>query len=214
MHSLRKKRIGLWVLLLLAVWLPCLASEPEAENILRRVEEHFRKAEGVEATFSVRLPQGETTGTIRLKGNKFVLEAGGVTTWFDGRTQWSLLDAGNEVNVSEPTAEELQTLHPYAWLSLYRQGYEARMHRGKNTVNGTCEVELTASPTTAAAMEKITVWIDRATWRPVRIGLTPAGGGETTLIVVDSCREGQAYPDRMFAFDPKEHPGVEVIDLR
>ena len=48
-------------------------------------------------------------------------------TWFDGHTQWSYVASADEVNVSEPTQEELQTLNPYAWLSLYKQGYRLKL---------------------------------------------------------------------------------------
>lgn len=87
----------------------------------------FSQGGGIRAGFTVSASTGSSSGSICLKGDKFVLEAGGVTTWFDGHTQWSYLVSSDEVNVSEPTADELQSLNPYAWLSLYRNGYRAEV---------------------------------------------------------------------------------------
>ncbi|MFR9260330.1 MAG: LolA-like putative outer membrane lipoprotein chaperone [Bacteroides cellulosilyticus] len=65
----------------------------------------FRQAGGIQADFTVQtyakgVLQGSSVGTIRLKGEKFLLDADGVKTWFDGRTQWSYLTNSDEVNVS------------------------------------------------------------------------------------------------------------------
>lgn len=62
-----------------------------------------------------------------LEGDKFTFRGDGVTTWFDGHTQWSYLSSADEVNVSEPTPEELQSINPYALLSLYEQGYKLKL---------------------------------------------------------------------------------------
>ena len=83
--------------LLFTVWMlfltiPMVAQQPDARDILDRAADAFRREGGVKITFSVRAPEGNTNGSIRLKGDKFLLETEGVTTWFDGRTQWSYLD--------------------------------------------------------------------------------------------------------------------------
>ena len=92
----------------------------------------FKNAGGIKITFTAQAPEGSSTGVIRLKGDKFLLETDGVTTWFDGHTQWSYLSSSDEVNVSEPTAEELQSVNPYALLSLYKQGYNLKLGKVDN----------------------------------------------------------------------------------
>ena len=51
----------------------------------------FRQAGGIQADFTVQTYakgalQGSSVGTIRLKGEKFLLDADGAETAFDGRT--------------------------------------------------------------------------------------------------------------------------------
>lgn len=106
--------------------LPLSAQKLDAQDILDRTATTFRQAGGIQADFTVQtyakgVLQGSSVGTIRLKGEKFLLDADGVKTWFDGRTQWSYLTNSDEVNVSEPTPEELQSINPYALLSIYKQ---------------------------------------------------------------------------------------------
>ena len=182
-----------------------------ARDVLRRTADAFRRAGGVEASFSVRSPEGRSEGTIRLKGEKFVLEVGGIVTWFDGHTQWTYLPSSDEVNISEPAPEELQGINPYAWLSLYDHGYSLKQRPSADA--GTCEIELTATAPDAP-IGKLVVRIEKNSWRPVRISLIGAGSTEATVISVHRYHTGLSWPDSLFTFDRKAYPSAEIIDLR
>ena len=207
-----KKLYGWIGLLWMLGWLmPACAQDGGARDILRRAADAFRRSGGVSASFSVRSPEGNSTGVIRLRGEKFVLEAGGMTTWFDGHTQWTYLSESDEVNISEPTDEELQTLNPYAWLSLYDRGYDLKLLPAD--ASDIYKVEMVArSP--EAQVSRLVLWLDKSGLQPVKFSLTLAGSVEPTEITVGNYRTGQTYADAMFAFNPREYPTAEVIDLR
>ena len=207
-----KKLYGWIGLLWMLGWLmPACAQDGGARDILRRAADAFRRSGGVSASFSVRSPEGNSTGVIRLRGEKFVLEAGGMTTWFDGHTQWTYLPESDEVNISEPTDEELQTLNPYAWLSLYDRGYDLKLLPAD--ASDIYKVEMVArSP--EAQVSRLVLWLDKSGLQPVKFSLTLAGSVEPTEITVGNYRTGQTYADAMFAFNPREYPTAEVIDLR
>ena len=207
-----KKLYGWIGLLWMLGWLmPACAQDGGARDILRRAADAFRRSGGVSASFSVRSPEGNSTGVIRLRGEKFVLEAGGMTTWFDGHTQWTYLPESDEVNISEPTDEELQTLNPYAWLSLYDRGYDLKLLPAD--ASDIYKVEMLArSP--EAQVSRLVLWLDKSGLQPVKFSLTLAGSVEPTEITVGNYRTGQTYADAMFAFNPREYPTAEVIDLR
>ena len=102
--------------------LPVIAQQQQsqAKAVLDKTAEAFRKAGGVKADFIIKsvtngLVEGSESGTIQLKGEKFVLKASEVITWFDGKTQWSYVVRNDEVNVSNPTQEELQQINPINW---------------------------------------------------------------------------------------------------
>lgn len=191
----------------LTVW----GQDDAARDVLLRTSDAFRRAGGIRADFAVRSPEGNTSGTIRLKGEKFVLEAGGMTTWFDGHTQWTYVSSSDEVNISEPTPAELQTLNPYAWLSLYDRGYALKLLAGD--APGVCRVQMTATAPDAP-IGQLVVWIEKSTWLPSRISLTLSGSFEPTVITIRDCRIKQNYTDAVFTFDPGAYPSAEIIDLR
>lgn len=203
------KKILLYIIGVLACALPAVAQQPDARTILDRTAEAFRKSGGVRMTFTVRASGGTSTGTIRLKGDRFLLEAEGMTTWFNGHTQWSYLASADEVNISEPTAEELQTINPYALLSIYKQGYQLTLEKADASQYG---VRLTATDR-RRELQSVVVYVTKDSYCPVRVSTTQRGG-ETAVISIDSYRSGENYSDALFVFDKKKYPTAELIDLR
>ena len=206
-----RKFIGTIGCMLLCLALPVLAQQEGARDILRRAADTFLREGGVYVSFSLRSSEGLSSGTLRLKGEKFVLEAGGMTTWFDGHTQWTYLPSSDEVNISEPTDEELQTLNPYAWLYLYDREYDLQSLPAETS--GQYKIEMSAR-SVGEQVERLVLWLDKSGLHPVKFSLTLAGNVEPTLITVRDYRTRQPYTDAMFVFDPGEYPTAEVIDLR
>lgn len=196
-------------------WMLCLAltvgaQQPDARNVLDRAAGALGRAGGVKATFAMHAEGYSTTGTLWMRGEKFVLETDGMKTWFDGHTQWSYSASTNEVSVSEPTEEELQALNPYAWLSIYKQGYGLN---GGKSEGQSYNVVMTATDKRKDP-ERICLRVDKDTYRLQRIVLVQRGGKGTTVIEVRSFAGGQSYADSFFVFDKKAYPQAEVIDLR
>ena len=206
-----RKFIGTIGCMLLCLALPVLAQQEGARDILRRAADTFLREGGVYVSFSLRSSEGLSSGTLRLKGEKFVLEAGGMTTWFDGHTQWTYLPSSDEVNISEPTDDELQTLNPYAWLYLYDREYDLQSLPAETS--GQYKIEMSAR-SAGEQVERLVLWLDKSGLHPVKFSLTLAGNVEPTLITVRDYRTRQPYTDAMFVFDPGEYPTAEVIDLR
>lgn len=212
------KNVLLVYICLFGLLLPVSAQQLDAREILDRTTDAFRQAGGIQAEFTVLtyakgVLESTSTGVIRLQGEKFQLDADGVKTWFDGRTQWSYLTGSDEVNVSEPTPEELQSINPYALLSIYKQGYHLKLGK-TNTYGGKSayEVILTASDK-KQDLQCVILYVDKVTFRPLCISMTQKGGS-SVAIRVTSYKSGQAYNDNSFTFDKKAYPTAEVIDLR
>ena len=202
-----RKFVGTIGCMLLCLALPVLAQQEGARDILRRAADTFLREGGVYVSFSLRSSEGLSSGTLRLKGEKFVLEAGGMTTWFDGHTQWTYLPSSDEVNISEPTDEELQTLNPYAWLYLYDREYDLQSLPAETS--GQYKIEMSAR-SVGEQVERLVLWLDKSGLHPVKFSLTLAGNVEPTLITVRDYRTRQPYTDAMFVFDPGEYPTAEV----
>ncbi|MDR0988069.1 MAG: hypothetical protein LBM06_01215 [Prevotellaceae bacterium] len=206
-----KKILGVY-LLVLGCLAPTVAGQTlTARQTIDRAAGKLRQAGGVEATFtlSATAPDGQTgtsTGTLRMQGNRFVLDAADMHTWFDGHTQWTYVPDNNEVNLSTPNDEELQSINPYALLYLYQEGYDIRF--------GANRYELVLKATDKKReLRTITLRLDARTWLPTHLS-TRTRNDEQAEIEITSCRTAQHYPDSLFRFDAKQYPTAEIIDLR
>ena len=205
--------------LLFTVWMlfltiPTVAQQPDARDILDRAADAFRREGGVKITFSVRAPEGNTNGSIRLKGDKFLLETEGVTTWFDGRTQWSYLASSDEVNVSEPTPEELQSINPYSWLSLYKQDYKLKVAKTGNASDDTAYKVVMNATKRSQDMQCIILYIEKGSFRPLKLSMVRRGSKDAAVVFINSYQTGKNYDDSLFVFDRKAYPTAELVDLR
>ena len=201
--------------------LPVIAQQQQsqAKSILDKTAEAFRKAGGVKADFTVKvitdgLIEGVEHGTIQLKGEKFVLKTTDIVTWFDGRTQWSYVAKNDEVNVSNPTQEELQQINPYTFLYMYQKGFSYKLGTVK-TYQGKAvwEVILTANDK-AQDLERITLYVTKERYEPLYILLQQRAHPTRNAITVTGYQTGQKYADTLFTFDRKQYPSAEIIDLR
>ncbi|NDV84088.1 LolA-like putative outer membrane lipoprotein chaperone [Bacteroides sp. 51] len=198
--------------------LPVFAQQKEAKDVLDKTSANFRKAGGVEAGFTIRIKaKGQTdglmVGTIRLKGDKFVLKTTDAITWFDGETQWSYLTDSEEVNISNPTEEELQGINPYALLSIYEKGFSYVLGKTR-TYQGRSIYEVVLTPTDKTKeMSKLILYVAKDTYQPLYI-LAELNNGSRNEITITSYRAGQKFDDSIFVFDKKQYPRAEIIDLR
>lgn len=152
-----------------------------------------------------------TSGTMCLSGNRFVIESPAMKAWFDGQTQWSMLSSNNEVNVSNPTEEELQAINPYTFIHLYKEGYnysmKQKMLRGKE-IN---EVTLQASRPDVA-FPVMLLDIEKNSHIPICVRFF--NGQNWIRITIHNLKTGLKFDDKKFRFDTTQHPDLEVIDLR
>ena len=201
--------------------LPVIAQQQQsqAKSILDKTAEAFRKAGGVKADFTVKvitdgLIEGVEHGTIQLKGEKFVLKTTDIVTWFDGKTQWSYVAKNDEVNVSNPTQEELQQINPYTFLYMYQKGFSYKLGTMK-TFRGKAiwEVVLTAKDK-AQDLERITLYVTKNTYEPLYILLQQRDQQTRNEITVTGYQTRLNYADSIFSFDKKQYPNAEIIDLR
>ncbi len=180
--------------------------DAKAREVLDITSQTLLRAGGIRATFG-----GSTEGTLLLKGDCFYLNAGGVQSWFDGKTQWSYVEANEEVNISSPTPEELQGIHPYAFLSLYKNGYNYQ-YVGAKTRQGKSGHEVRLTPERKQNISAITLFVSKD-YEPIYIKVEQANQPANEIIIT-SYRTKQPLDEATFRFDSNKFPDVEVIDLR
>ena len=200
-----KKLLTLWMLALLPY---CLSAQTDsrAEAILDKTLSSLSDSNGIRADFG-----GTENGFLLLKGEKFYLNNGNIQSWYDGETQWSYVADTEEVNVSNPTPEELQGINPYLILMRYKSDFNYS-YKGELTKNGVKGHEVILRPKQSGGMDLIRVFISKA-HQPLAMKVEQ-NGKTVSEINVTSFRTDQRLEDGMFRFNRSLYPNAEIIDLR
>lgn len=207
----------LYITLFAACAFGMTAMAQTARQVLDQTASKLRSSGGIEAAFEATrfegvAEKGTTDGQILVQGNKFRITSGGLTTWFDGRTQWTLLSGSDEVNVSTPTEAEVQQMNPYSFVNLYKKGYKLGLASTTYQGKPCHEVRLTAE-NAQNSIQLLIIVIDKKTGLPCSIRLRDSRR-QWSRIRVNSLKTHRKWSDATFRYDAKQHPGIEVIDLR
>lgn len=187
----------------------CLAARPDAKAVVETAASRLRKAPVVQAVFSVSAPNGASSGALTVSGKRFAMATPELKVWFDGKTQWAYAPQTGEVNVSEPTAEELSASNPLSVLTNMTSSYNCR----RLSSNASSDViELTPKGDTDIA--RAVIKFSTATGLPVEIKVTDREHTISTITISSLTTGGKAPSAGAFRFTPKDYPGVEVVDLR
>lgn len=178
-----------------------------AKTVLDKTAAVVSNKDGVSAGFKITDGQyGNLSGTIAVKGQKFQASTPQVNVWFDGKTLWTLMKSSNEVNVSNPTANELAAINPYNFINIYRSGYKYDM----KTVGKEFQVHLTATDK-SRKIQEMYINVNKSSYVPSQVKMLR--GGKWSTITISNFKKA-SLSDSQFRFNPKSYPNAEIIDLR
>lgn len=174
-----------------------------ARQVLDKTAAALNNKGGVTASFAVK---NGVAGKISVKGKMFQATTPHGIVWFNGKTQWTYVKQNGEVNISNPTDAELQSINPYNFIYIYRNGYKAELKDAGDVY----QVRLTTTDK-RKSIQELFVRVDKNTFTP-RI-LSMRQGKRWTTITVSNFKKA-TLPDKMFTFNSKDYPQAEIIDLR
>ena len=206
------------LLLFLFCSVGCVFSQNKAKDILDKVSATYSNEVGfvLDFTLNTRDTKSKTTyshdGKAYIKGDKFKIEVPDGTTWFDGKTQWVYMNGSDEVNVSNPSGEELAAISPVALLGLYKTGFKLS-EKGQKNENGKTVYVIEMTPNKKGSdFSKIVLMIDKNTNYFTSILLEGKDKVNNHLIIKKHDKKAN-LTDSTFVFNKKDYPNVEVIDL-
>ena len=201
---------------IMAMMMLALSSAAQtATDILDRTASTLKGSGGIEAqfeatTFQGTTEKGQTNGTICVKGDKFKVVTPDGNIWFDGKTQWSLYANSDEVNVSNPTEKEIQSINPYTFINLYKHGFNHTMTT--TTYKGAACYNVRMTPQKPSHIKEMRVIVDKKTYLPYSIRIKQ--DNDWFRVRISSIKTKNKWKDNFFRFNEKEYPNIEVIDLR
>lgn len=194
-------------------------NDPDAKAILDKVSSKFKTYKTVQANFSLSVSDangkelGTKKGVVYIKGSDYRVSISGQEIYSDGNNIWTYDKAADEVQVTkfDPTTN---TITPQKMFTnfydkdfLYKLNGETK--RGNKTIQ---EIELTPIDKTKTFF-KVLVDIDKISKNIVSTKLFEKNGNRY-IYTVTGFKTNSDLPASLFVFNPKDHPGVEVVDLR
>ena len=179
----------------------------------------YEASRGIVLNFTSTTLEGDGTtsmvqsGKAFIKGNRFKLEMETMDIWFDGETQWVWMKDVNEVNISNPSAQEIATISPLALLGMYKNGYTLKAPRSQ-TMNGKNVYVVEMIPATSnKEFKAVKTTIEKNSYTLVQVILTMKNG-MTNKIDITDYNANHLLSDATFKFDVTAYPKVQIIDLR
>ncbi len=202
------RRIALFIAALISA-AALLSAAVTAGSVLDKTLSALDDSPAIEAMYGIASSGESSHGVIVISGDKFLIRGDGATIWFDGTTQWSYTERTGEVNVTEPTAEEIAEVNPLAILRSEPDVYRLKLKKqGKSGY----VIELT-DQSGDLSISKATVTISADDFLPANAIVETASGDKFSL-VLKNIKKLKTVDPQLFRFNPKDYPGVEVIDLR
>lgn len=180
-----------------------------AQNIVQSLITQYKSATSITSKFSMIENNYSFDGIITTEGNKFVIETPQAQIWYDGQTQWTYSADTNEVNVTEPTDEELQQVNPFTIITALSQNYTSELVKQTPNAN---TIKLKASIPDAYITQAI-MELNKKDNMPNKISLSLDNGSQA-VISITAITLGKHLPSTFFVFDAKKYPEAQIIDLR
>jgi outer membrane lipoprotein-sorting protein len=227
-NKYKMKKIFLFSFLTIITSYAFAQKDVDAKKILNQVSLKYRTYDMVKADFTFMLddPQGgikdTQTGTLiaRSKTNKFkvIIYGPGSKTdaaqeiTSDGKSQWTYIKKDNEVELND-VDHSTDSLNPAQLFTIYEHGYKY-IYNGDEKVDGKlCQVIDLTPEDAKKQFFKIRLSIDKAK-KQIYSALIFDKNGSRYTYTIRSFTPNVKLPENIFTFDKKDHPGVELVDLR
>lgn len=199
------KRLSIILMVLVLAVSISAQNAMQARKILDKTASIIGRKGGAVADFNISGKYGNSSGTIAIKGNKFNAKTPQAIVWYDGKTQWTYMKKNQEVNVSTPTEAQQQSMNPYKFISIYKNGFKLGM---KNVSDG-WQIHLYATNQKRTIKEMYI--IVGKNYLPKTIRMRQSNGWSTIKVTNFKAKN---LADTMFRFNAKDFPNAEIIDLR
>ena len=185
------------------------ASAQSPSSVVDKVLASLKGGKAVSASYAMSSAQGSSKGSLVISGKKFRVLASDIKCWYNGKTMWSYSPATGEVNITTPTATDLQMTNPYSAAQNFKSSYI--ISKG-GTGNGTYTIRFT--PKKKSNVKHMLVTVSTSTWLITKAEVVETSGAKTTVTISNYNRNASASAST-FEFDKSQVPaGTEVVDLR
>lgn len=212
------KKISFLFTFFLMAQLASAQYDANALEILDAMSAKYKSIPSYEANFSYSLDNQEAgvsedvTGDIAVKGEKFRLKLGGQEIYNNGTTVWTYLEDANEVNIDNynPTEGDMTPSKIY---SIYKSGYKYVFVEDATEDGQVYHIIDLVPENKNSQFFKVRMKIDKNN-KTLKSWEVFDRNGSKNVYEITAFDPTVNLPTSYFEFDPAQHQGVEVIDLR
>ena len=154
----------------------------------------------------------EMRGDVVLQGDKYVLNAFGVTRIFDGKTLYTISPEDEEVTISSDNSEDESTITPSAMLSFYQEGYTYQMDIVQDVRGRKIQFVKLNPIDTNSEIKEVYLGIDAQTkhiYRLIEVG----NNGTKTTLTVNSFKTNEPISKSLFTFDENKYTDYYINNI-
>lgn len=182
----------------------------EAKKLLDEVNTKVKSYDNISLDFKYVLVnteediKQEMRGDVVLQGDKYVLNAFGVTRIFDGKILYTIIPEDEEVTISSDNSEDESTITPSAMLSFYQEGYTYQMDIVQNVQGRKIQYVKLIPIDSNSEIKNVLLGIDIKTKHIYN--LIEVGSNNTkTTITVNSFKTNEPLSKTLFTFDESKY---------
>jgi len=194
-------------------------SDPRAKALLDALSKQYKSYHSIKATFKLQVinPDGKVadqrTGQAILQGNAYHIQIGGQELISDGTTTWNYSKETNEVQINRYSPDNSLISPTRLFTNFYDQDFLYRLMpdtREKGKVFQ--HIEMTPFDKSKSFF-RVDLTIDKAKKQIVKAEIYDKSGVRYIYSIVQFTPNVKVS-NQTFTFNPKFHPGVNVVDLR
>ncbi len=152
-------------------------------------------------------------GILIVKGDKYKLNIENQTVICDGKTIWTYLEDNNEVMINS-AADNDDSFSPSDLLASYNKDYKSRFIKERKRKSKIIQIiDLIPLKTKERSFTKIRLKIDKTKKQIISSSIHDRNGSIYTY-QINKFITNLNFKDSEFNFNPADHPGVEINDMR
>lgn len=190
----------------------------EADVLLKKISAKYKaySSSRSDFTMTIDIPEDKKDivrkGSLQLKGTKFKLELDAMISTCDGKNLWNYIPGDKQIQISYYDKDD-GNVSPEKFFSLWEKNYNYRIKESA-TMNGkACTIVELIPIKKEVSYFKIELAIEKSTNSLLSFVIFDKNGVHTSY-VIDKFTANPGIDDKVFNFDPRQYPNVEVLDLR
>ena len=195
-------------------------TDAKAKDILDRLSVKTKAYKSIKADFNYTLDNkadgiNETqSGSIAIKGSKYLLKIAGQEIRSDGKSIWTYLKDAEEVQITEVDESNENNITPTKIFTMYEKGFRHEFIKDE-TVGSTVTSIVNIYPLDLdeKSYHTVSLYIDKTKLEITKIVILGKEGDVYTY-KIKSFQPNAVIDDAEFVFNKSKYPGVEIVDLR